>query len=147
MIVIICGPAGVGKTTVATELRERLAERGCSFRMLHSDQFSRNTYDRMYERVENSDDDWLLDGTFYKREWLRRFRALDDAVVVYLEADLETCLERNRERDDPIEERAVHIIWYEFEEPNADVTIDATRTTPERAVERILRELRPVLTD
>lgn len=57
MILIIYGLAGVEKTTIATKLRERLAERGHSFRILHSDQFSRNTYDQMYEWVENSDDD------------------------------------------------------------------------------------------
>lgn len=144
MIVVICGPAGAGKTTVAALLQERLAARGLSFRVLDSDQFGRNPYDRMYRRVEDSEEDWIVAGTFYKRSMRERFADLDDVVVVYLSADLETCLERNRKRPDPIDEAAVHVIWHEFEEPDADVTVDVDDRSPSEIVERLVAEIEDV---
>ncbi len=145
MIVIICGPAGVGKTTVATLLQDRLGARGYQFRMLDSDQFTRNTYDRLYDRIEASDENWIVAGTFYKQEWQERFQRLDDAVLVWLHADLETCLDRNRRRAEPIDDRAVHIIWREFHDPDADLTTDVTDCSPANVVDLILGKLEPSL--
>jgi adenylylsulfate kinase len=55
------------------------------------------------------------------------FQRLDDEVqFVYLRADLETCLARNRERDDPIDERGVRVVYHEFDPPRADVTVETT---------------------
>ena len=89
MKLLLCGPPGVGKTSVGEELLGRLREAGRDFRILHSDDFARNTYGQMYERVTaDSDADWLVDGTFYRREWQDRFRNLPDAHLVYLTASL-----------------------------------------------------------
>lgn len=141
MIVLICGPPAVGKTTVATLLEERLREQGRSIEVLDSDQYSRKPYERMYGRVEDSSKDWIIAATFYKRRWQSQFHALEDVVIVYLTADLETCLERNRQRDDQVEEEAVHIIWREFDEPDADVIIDTEDRSPESVVDTILAEV------
>lgn len=145
MIVVVCGPAGAGKTTVAALLQERLAERGRRFELLDSDQFSRNTYERLYERVEGSDADWIVAGTFYKRAWQARFERLAAVVFVSLEASLETCLERNRGRPDAVEEDAVHIIWREFVDPDAEVTVDVDERSPAEVVDRVLDALEPHL--
>lgn len=144
MLVVVCGPAGVGKTTVATSLRDRLAEQDHEFRLLHSDDFSRNTYEQLYDRVTNSDEDCIVDGTFYKESFQRRFADLDP-VVVYLQASVDTCLARNARRDDPIPEKAVHVVHAEFHDPDADVLVDTEDRTPSEVVEAVLDELDTLL--
>lgn len=143
MLVVVCGPPGVGKTTVATVLQERLVVRGHAVRLVDSDEFSRNTYDRLYCRVAGSGTDWLIAGTFYERRWQEQFRTLDDIVFVHLQADLSTCLARNRRRADSISEQGVHVVWREFHDPNADIAEDTIDRTPEQVVNRVDSALKP----
>ena len=137
MILLVCGPPGAGKTTLATRVRDRLADRGREFRVLHSDDFSRDTYERMYRRVLGTDADWIVDGTFYRREWRERFYDLGGVRIVYVTASLETCLRRNRERAAPIDEDGVHVVYREFDRPRADLTVDTDEMTPAAAAERV----------
>lgn len=137
MLVVLCGPPAAGKTTLARRLRERLATRGHEFDVLHSDDFARRTYERMYERVREIGGDWILDGTFYRRRHRERFRRLDDCYVVWLRASLETCLARNREREAAIPERGVHVMVAEFEPPRADLTLDTDDRSVEGALDRL----------
>lgn len=147
MILVVCGPPGAGKTTVATRLQSRLAAHGRAFEMLDSDEFARHAYDRMYERVADSEGDWIVAGTFYKRRFQQQFASLDDVVFVYLDADLETCLERNRRRADPIAERAVQIVWHEFDQLDADVSVDVNERTPEAVVDDVWASLADLRAD
>lgn len=142
MILVLCGPPGVGKTTVAERLRRRLAERDHDFRILHSDDFSRNTYEQMYERVTDADSetDWILDGTFYRREYQDRFRTLQDVHLVYLTASLDTALQRNRERAEPIAEKGVYAMHGKFEEPQQpDLTLDTEELSVDETVAALER--------
>lgn len=145
MILLICGPPAVGKTTLATGLRDRLAERGRRFDLVHSEAFSRRTYERLYDRVADAPDrDWIVDGTFYRRAWRERFDALGAVRVVRLDAPLETCLRRNRERADAdaIDEQGVHVVYREFDPVDADLTLDTAALAPDEAVERVLGAIR-----
>lgn len=141
VIVLVMGPPGAGKTTVATLLQERLQEWGYPVNRLDSDRFGRNVYDQMFERVRDSSVDWIVAGTFYKRAWRERFEQLEDVFTVYLQADLETCLERDRQRDNPIDEKAVHIICHEFEKPAPNLAIDTSNRTPAEVVVAIVSAL------
>ena len=126
MILIVCGPPGAGKTTIVTRLHDRLCATGRDFEVLHSDDFSRDTYGQMFERVRDDPEaDWILDGTFFESAWQERFRSLPDAHLVSVAASLEACLERNREREDSIEQRGVHAMHANFDVPrNPDLTLD-----------------------
>lgn len=137
MIVILSGPPATGKTTLATGLVERLADREEPFELLHSDDFRRDTYDLMYERVAGSDADWILDGTFYDREDQERFRSLDGARLVWVRADRGTCLQRNEARQDPIDETGLHVMHAKFDEPDADLVLDTDDLTRAEALDRL----------
>lgn len=146
MILVICGPPGAGKTSIAEVLRERLEARGTPVRSHHSDEFSSRTYEQLYERVVDDPEETLtvVDGTFYQREWQVQFQTFlsrEDVRFVHVTASLETCLARNRARADAIEERGVHVIYREFDEPEDALEIDTEETSVDEAVDRILGAL------
>ncbi|MEF8776528.1 MAG: hypothetical protein V5A43_08525 [Haloarculaceae archaeon] len=122
-------------------LRDRLAARGLPYGILDSEEFSRDTYERIYDRAQDSSANWPLAATFYKSEFLGPFEELDDVVVVLVWCDLEACLERNRRREDPIEEFAVHIVRREFERPEAYPVTHVTETSPAEPGDEVLARI------
>ena len=137
MIVAVCGPPAAGKTTLADRLRERLEAAGVDVSTLHSDDFSRNTYDRMYDRVAAAPgENWIVDGTFYREAWQARFRELG-ARFVLVTAPLPVRLERNRRRADPIHETGLRVVSAEFHPPDADLTLDTGTLGVEAVADRL----------
>ena len=145
MIVVIFGPAGAGKTSIARRLMESLDDA----HLISSDGFKRRVYDRMMREVEKRIGRQVylvLDGTFYRREWRERLKEIasdwDRVVTVFVDCPLETCLKRNRMREQPIPEKAVSIIWKRFDRPDEpDVHINTENAGTEEAVKTILKEL------
>lgn len=145
MIILIFGPVGAGKTTIAKGLVEKLE----GAYLLSSDRFRRRVYYRLMGEVRQKKGEWrhlIVDGTFYRKRWREELResAEGEAILeVFIDCSLETCLRRNRERSRPIPEEAVHIIWREFERPkNPDLEINTDNLAPEEAVQRILDKIR-----
>jgi len=145
VIIVVFGPVASGKSTIAKMVAERLS----GSRLISSDMFRRKTYSRLMREVERLRELHkyvVVDETFYKRKWRDELlRATGDTPVVwvYVCCSLETCLRRNRERGSPVPERAVHIIWNEFEPPETpDVKMDTDHLSPEEAAERVLSFVR-----
>ena len=141
VIIVVFGPVASGKSTIARIIAERLP----GSRLISSDMFRRKTYNRLIREVERLKELHryvVVDGTFYKGKWREELlKAAGDTPVVwvYVRCSLETCLRRNRERGSPVPERAVHIIWSEFEPPEKpDVEVDTDRLKPEEAAEIVL---------
>lgn len=149
MIILLCGPAGAGKTTIAGRLAERLDD---AF-IISSERFKRRAYERMFREIEGRlgrQRYLILDATFYREALRRRIMELmrrrgEEVLTVFLHCPLETCIMRNRERGMPIPERAVKILWREFERPEApDIYIDTGSSSIMEAVEAILGRLKTI---
>ena len=142
MILVVCGPPAAGKTTLASRLHQRLATDGLTFRVVHTDDLNSPRYDRLFERVAaDPSANWLLDGTFYEREWQERVRKLPDVRLVFVTADRDTCVRRNHERDG-IPDRAVKVVYDEFDRPDADFVVDTDILPVEKAVDLIEERVR-----
>jgi adenylylsulfate kinase len=139
MIILLCGPPGAGKTTIARMLAKR---RGAV--LLSTEEFKRRAYSRLMREVrKRAGEELVLDGTFYRRAWRDEVKELANSIrtpllVVLVKSSLQTSLLRDARREKPVGERAVRIIHAEFEEPEADLVIDSEKLTPEEAVELIL---------
>jgi len=141
MIVLIFGPAGAGKTTIANRLLDHLEDAY----LISSDQFSKKVYERLIREVRKrrEESDYLVvEGTFYKSRWREELRVAaggEEILEVFVNCSLETCIKRNRDRSQPIPEAAIQMIWKEFERPeNFDLKINAENLTPDEAVQQIL---------
>jgi len=90
-------------------------------------------------------DYFLIDATFYKKQWRQKVRTIageGNVLLCYLQCPLRTCIERNKSREPSLPERVIHIINKEMEIPeNPDVLIDTGKVRAERAVAQILERL------
>ena len=148
MIILFCGIPGSGKTTIAEILATRLSATG-RVKLLTSDRMRPPVYRRMFQALEagrREEDFFILDATFYKKEWRDRvaeLAAAEPIVTVYLHCPRELALQRNRERLLKISERALHIVYHRMEQPDRpDLAIDTSKNTPEQAAELIHRRVR-----
>jgi predicted kinase len=139
MIILLCGVPGAGKSTIAKLLAQRTGAT-----LLSTETFKRKVYERLMKELEKAEgEDFILDGTFYKRKWREAVKELArrkgiPILVVWVKSSLETSLQRDAQREKPIGERAVRIIHAEFEQPEPDVVINSEELTPREAVELIL---------
>lgn len=148
MIILLCGPPASGKSVIARGLSKKLKD--C--KLLISDEFKRKTYWHMFEEAKKYAGKvkyLILDGTFYKQKWRNEIRKIanrrgESVFLIYITCTLKTCLERNKKRKEKIEERAIHIIYNEFEKPkNYDMLINTDVLNKKEAIKKILNKLKP----
>jgi len=161
-LIIIRGPAAVGKTTIVKALAKRL--RGIAIHLdVELEQRGLDTAgDHYCIPVENflealrvlradlqyhlaSGTSVIIDGCFYHEEMLDYLdERVDAPTTVYtLHASLETCITRDRERGKPIGEesiRAVHKLA-------SRVAIGTTIDTEGRGVEKVIEQLMQRMTE
>lgn len=148
MFVVVLGPPAAGKTTVATRLVDRLE--GYDVRVLHSDDYARDTYDRLLADARDARtecDVVVCDGTFHEPEWRARARDVDESVVALVTADLDTCRRRDRERDG-IGDAGVRTVHGRLDDQDVDADVVADTTvlpvgTSVDLVETAVRERLP----
>jgi adenylylsulfate kinase len=146
MIIILCGSAGAGKSSIAMRLAGELEDA----RVVSTDLFKRRVYERLFREVRNRfgrQKYLILDGTFYRKEYRDRIEEIasneEKVVTIFVECKLETCLKRNGERAEPIPERAVKSIWNQFERPERpDIYINSDEVDVDGVVEIILERLK-----
>ncbi|MBW3004165.1 AAA family ATPase, partial [Candidatus Woesearchaeota archaeon] len=143
MIVIIKGPLGVGKTTIAKEVAktlgfkyfsvdEKLAELGLdkvSGKCIPLKNF-------LLVNKEIPEGDVVVDGNFYFKE------AVDDLkteLVFHLSADIDTCIERDSKREKPLGEDAVKAVYQLVKE--ADYPVYALLDTARTPVDQVVRSI------
>jgi len=163
VLVVFCGPSGVGKTTVARLLSRELAK---SLPTIHVQtdiirrMFVKPSYDKSESRFVYSvlydiakkllplNYNVILDGTFLKNSY--RERAIMIAryyrrhyVIVALKADLITLMDRNRGRmpEEYVPEKTVVGFWVKFQYPLNGIIIDTDECSPRECVKIILQKL------
>ncbi|MFC4550111.1 MULTISPECIES: AAA family ATPase [Halorussus] len=146
--VVVCGLPGVGKTTVAEAVADRVGGRLLRTDVVrkeiladpeYTDEESRIVYDAVFERAEatlESGRSAVLDGTFKAADLRERARTLADATgaafrLVRVECDKSDVRERIAAREDDASDAdfAVHAQFREEFEPLArdHVTVDNSR--------------------
>lgn len=118
--------------------------------LISSERFKSRVYDgKMREAGKRlrKQEYLIVDATFYRKRWRDRLRevAADEerVVTIFIECSLETCLLRNRERETPLPEKAIQVIWKEFERlDDHDIYINTEKYGVEKAVEKILKKIK-----
>lgn len=140
---IICGIPSSGKSTIARELAENLENKyRCPTAVISSDSFREmvHTYKHRFEAsleefVRKATDDTIAaglrqglvvisDDTNYYSSIRRRLvrmsqRVRGDYAIVYVNTPLETALDWNRERGEPIPASLIEEIFYKMDEPGS----------------------------
>lgn len=134
-----------GKSTIAKILIKKIQD----VELIVSDDISSPTYSKIMNIIDEITGMFkyiIIDATFYNKKWREELREViderDKVYLIYVQCSLETCIKRNKEREDSIPEKAIHIIWNKFDIPeNPDIIINTDIIDPEEAVEIILSEI------
>lgn len=160
-LIIIRGPAGIGKTTIAKILAERMGVKyisiddllakaklgrvdtklGCvplaNFLAVQEDVLS-----EIEKQIEKSS--VIVEGNFYFKEQIDFFEKVfrKNILVVTLKAKLLTCIQRDLKRKNPIGKKSTEEVYDLVSGFDAGMTIDVEGKARDRITEMIQGELR-----
>jgi adenylate kinase family enzyme len=113
-IIIIRGPLGVGKTTIAKLLAEKINAQYISLDQILKDNNLEGkdgipvenfikANDIILKMVKNSTDTFIVDGCFYYQEQIDDLKSKfsNDLIFFSLISDVEKCIERDSQREKP----------------------------------------------
>lgn len=149
MIIIFCGFPGVGKSAIAKKLIKKLNDFGTT-ELISSDKIDHKVYERIFTLVRENlgkVDYIVVDATFYKKKRRAKIHKLagkEKVFTVYVNCSLGTALKRNKERKPHISEKAVHIIYHQFQKPTKpNIIIDTDKISPEEAATKVMKKIKP----
>lgn len=157
--IVLRGPLGCGKTTVAQELAKKLGGKKISIDDIldekhltsdHEDGYiSQASFKKANEIAAEQAISLLkqnipvvFEGNFYWKSQIDdlSFRLPEPPTIFTLAAPLEVCIDRDRKRDHPHGEDAVRVVHAKTSEFTAGTIVDAT-TSPDECVIKILSSL------
>lgn len=158
IILIIRGPAGIGKTTISKLLTKKLEAKYYSYDKILQD----NNIDKIVGNciplknfIEankiilkeinslNTQKFIILDGCFYHKDQLDHLKNnYEGEILVFdLKASLDTAIKRNVERGEKMPQNAVRDVYKLVSKTSTGIPIDTEGLTKEEIIELILNKL------
>lgn len=121
-IYVLCGLPASGKTTYSEELAIQHEAK-----LFHYDNYHGNKKHLLHEQIkkELSLNNVVLDGLFVVRVWREELlEVLKDVecekILVKMNTSPEECIERNKERERPLNEAVIRHLQKRYQEPTLD---------------------------
>jgi adenylate kinase family enzyme len=158
--IIIRGPAGVGKSTIAKKLAETLG----AFYLSYDDIMRANELDNIEEdgiHTENfikannlllptikSKKISILDGCFYRKEQISHLKSKLDKVYIFtLVASLEECIKRNKKRKNPMSKKAITEVYDLVRKVDVGKNINTSDKKTDQIIMEILSDIKKFTKD
>jgi len=153
--IIVRGPAGVGKTTIAKKLTNLLRGVYISYDdimrknkidLIEGDGISTENFieaNKIILAIIKQKDVVVLDGCFYREKQIEHLlRELKEKAYIFtLVADLKACLIRNEKRKNPMTKKAIIDVFKLVSKIDIGIKIQTDGKTIEETVETIMSKL------
>lgn len=121
-IYVLCGLPASGKTTLSEQLATEHEAK-----LFHYDDYRGNKKHELHAQIkkELTSNNVVLDGLFLVKAWreelLEILKEIEcEKILVKLEASMEECIERNKERKRPLNEAVIRHLNKRYQEPTLD---------------------------
>jgi shikimate kinase len=153
--IIIRGPAGVGKSTIAKKLSKKIN----SYYISYDDIMKKNGLDIIEDdaispenfikanniilQIIKEKDSVIFDGCFYRKEQIEHLlKELNGEVYIFtLMADLKECLSRNMKRKDPMKKKSIVEVYNLVKSLDEGTFIQTDKKTTDEVIEKIISKI------